>query len=59
MLKAINALVLAVGIVFLIIGTVASNTALAVVGDVLVVVGVLAFLYFKRTSGPSVIPTDQ
>ena len=59
MLKAINALVLAVGIVLLIIGTVASNTILAVVGDVLVVAGVLFYLYLKRASSPPVMPTDQ
>lgn len=58
MLKAINALVLVIGTVLLIIGTVASNTILAVVGDVVVVAGVLLYLYLKRTSSP-VIPTDQ
>ena len=58
MLKAINALVLVIGTVLLIIGTVASNTILAVVGDVVVVAGVLLYLYLKWTSSP-VIPTDQ
>ena len=50
MLKAINAVLLSAGIVFVILGAVAGGVVFAIVGDVLVVAGVLLFIVLRKRS---------
>ena len=52
MLKALTAIILVVGIVFIILGAVIGNTPLAIVGDVMVVGGVLMSLFLRRLTSP-------
>ena len=52
MVKALNAAVVVAGIVLIAIGAVAGGVALAIVGDVLVVGGVLVYWAMKRSAGP-------
>ena len=50
MLKAITAAILVIGIALIIIAAVRGSIAFAVVGDVLVVAGVVLYWYFKKTA---------
>ena len=53
MVKALIAAVVVAGIVLIIIGAVSGEVALAIVGDVLVVGGVLMYWSVKRSAAPS------
>ena len=55
MIKPIAILALIVGIVLAIIGAIADQAILAIVGDVLVGVGVLAYLFLRKTAGSAVV----
>ena len=49
-MKAINAILLIAGIVFVILGAVTGGVEFAIVGDILVVAGVLLFIVLRRRS---------
>ena len=50
MMKAINAILLVAGIIFVILGAVTGGVVFAIVGNVLVVAGVLLFIVLRRRS---------
>ena len=52
MIKVITAILLVAGIVLAVVGAVSSNTLLAVVGDIIVLVGILVFLILKKRGAP-------
>ena len=59
MRKALNAVILVVGIVLIILAAVGvGGLVFTILGDVLVVGGVLFFLILRKTSGPPVESTE-
>ena len=57
MLMALNAAILTAGIVLAIVGVVIGGIIYTIVGDVLVVGGVLLFFVFRRKGSPSPEPS--
>ncbi len=55
MIKPVTVLALIVGIVLAIIGAITDLAVLAIVGDILVGVGVLAYLFLKKTAVSAVL----
>ena len=58
MLKALNAIVLLAGIIFVVLGAIGVGIVLVILGDALVVIGVLMYLLTRRASRPPVTPTN-
>ena len=55
-MKALTGALLVAGIVLVIISAIIGGLIFAIIGDVLVVSGVLLYLYVRKTSGPPVQP---
>ena len=52
MIKALNAIILLAGIILAVAGALAHMLILSIIGNVLVVLGVLLYLILKRQAGP-------
>jgi drug/metabolite transporter (DMT)-like permease len=57
MIKALNALILVAGIIFVVLGAILGNLVVVIVGDVLVLVGVLLYLAVRRAGRRPSEPT--